>query len=93
MVAQLRRRKQLSEQRKHRKRSAKQKLEIVLAELRGARSVAEVCRAAEISSITYPSTTPRIGSRSCSKGELATNLGARSVHGLLSVERPSRRKA
>jgi transposase len=34
----------LSEQRKYRKFTAKQKLEIVLASLRGDRSVAEVCR-------------------------------------------------
>ena len=34
----------LSEQRKYRKFTAKQKLEIVLASLRGDRSVAELCR-------------------------------------------------
>jgi len=39
----------LSEQRKYRKWSAKQKAEIVLAGLRGDRSVRDVCREAEIS--------------------------------------------
>ena len=43
----------MSEQRKYRKFSAKQKAEIVLAGLRGDRSVAEVCRQAEISENLY----------------------------------------
>jgi len=43
----------LSEQRKYRKFSAKQKTEIVLAGLKGDRSVAEVCRGAEISENLY----------------------------------------
>src|SRR3954467_3520304 len=38
----------LSEQRKYRKFTAKQKLEIVLASLRGDRSVAELCREHQI---------------------------------------------
>ena len=38
----------MSKKRTYRKLSAKQKAEIVLAGLRGDRSVAEVCRAAEI---------------------------------------------
>jgi transposase len=38
----------LSEQRKYRKFTAKQKLEIVLASLRGDRSIAELCREHEI---------------------------------------------
>lgn len=43
----------MSEQRKYRKWSAKQKLEIVLAGLRGDRSVRDVCREAEISENLY----------------------------------------
>ena len=43
----------MSEQRKYRKRTAKEKAEIVLAGLRGDRSVAEVCRQAEISETLY----------------------------------------
>jgi transposase len=38
----------LSEQRKYRKFTAKQKLEIVLASLRGDRSIAELCREHDI---------------------------------------------
>ena len=43
----------MSEKRTYRKFSAKQKAEIVLAGLRGDRSVAEVCRQAEISENLY----------------------------------------
>lgn len=43
----------MSEQRKYRKWSATQKLEIVLAGLRGDRSVRDVCREAEISENLY----------------------------------------
>jgi transposase len=43
----------LSEQRKYRKFSAKQKLEIVLAGLRGERSVRDLCREHEISETLY----------------------------------------
>ena len=39
----------MSEQRKYRKFTAKQKLEIVLASLRGDRSIAELCREHDIS--------------------------------------------
>jgi transposase-like protein len=53
MAAQPPKENQLSEQRKYRKRTAKQKAEIVLAGLRGDRSVAEVCRQAEISETLY----------------------------------------
>jgi transposase len=45
--------KTLSEQRKYRKFTAKQKLEIVLAGLRGDRSVREVCREHEIAETLY----------------------------------------
>ncbi len=41
-------RQRLSEQRKYRKFTAKQKLEIVLASLRGDRSIAELCREHDI---------------------------------------------
>jgi len=43
----------LSEQRKYRKFTAKQKLEIVLAGLRGERSVRDLCREQEISETLY----------------------------------------
>ena len=43
----------LSEQRKYRSWTAKQKIEIVLAGLRGDRSVREVCREHEISETLY----------------------------------------
>ena len=43
----------LSERRKYRKWTAQQKLEIVLAGLRGDRSVAEVCREHQISETLY----------------------------------------
>src|SRR6266511_2951338 len=43
----------LSEQRKYRSWSAKRKIEIVLAGLRGDRSVREVCREHEISETLY----------------------------------------
>jgi transposase-like protein len=43
----------LSEQRKHRSWTAKQKLEIVLAGLKGERSVREVCREHGISETLY----------------------------------------
>ncbi len=43
----------MSEQRKYRSWTAKQKIEIVLAGLRGDRSVKEVCREHEISETLY----------------------------------------
>jgi len=44
---------ELAEQRKYRKQSAQRKLEIVLAGLRGDRSVKDVCREADISEALY----------------------------------------
>ncbi|MGE0065786.1 MAG: transposase, partial [Solirubrobacterales bacterium] len=44
---------ELAEQRKHRKFSAQQKLEIVLAGLRGDRSVRDVCREHEVAETLY----------------------------------------
>jgi transposase len=46
-------RSRLSERRKYRSWSAKQKIEVVLAGLRGDRSVKEVCREHEISETLY----------------------------------------
>ncbi len=43
----------LSEQRKYRSWTAQQKIEIVLAELRGDRTVEEVCREHEIAETLY----------------------------------------
>ena len=43
----------MAEQRKYRKMSAQRKLEIVLAGLRGERSVKDVCREADISEALY----------------------------------------
>lgn len=43
----------MAEQRKYRKLSAQRKLEIVLAGLRGDRSVKDVCREADISETLY----------------------------------------
>ena len=52
----------LSEQRKYRKFTASQKLEIVLAGLRGDRSVHDVCREHRISETLYTA-----GATSCCK--------------------------
>ena len=53
MAAQLSKEKQLSEKRSYRKFSAKQKAEIVLAGLRGDRTVKDVCREHEIAETLY----------------------------------------
>src|SRR5438046_1759199 len=75
----------LSEQRKYRSWTAKQKIEIVLAGLRGDRSVKEVCREHAISETLY------YGWRSCSRAAAKRSPARRndSVSGSCAARSPS----
>jgi transposase-like protein len=70
-----RRRLKLSERKKYRTWTVGQKLEVVLAGLRGDRSVAEVCREHQISENLYYTWR---GVRSCSRVALSGCRGRRS---------------
>ena len=79
MAAQLSKEKQLSEKRTYRKFTAKQKAEIVLAGLRGDRSVRDVCRDAGIAETLV----------NLRRGVAVGVVGTRAAHPAAVADRPS----